>query len=265
MGVPWGVLILRDVARGHTRFAQLVEESGISSKVLAQRLRALVEAGVLDRVRYQERPDRFEYQLTQRGRAALPVIAAIQDWGDTWILGDGTTSATATSETAEVRRIEQLKGVSLPPSIRDKFLSQQDLTVIYCYPGTGLAALDQVLGGPGCTLESCTYRDRLGQFAELGAGVVGVSTQRPDEQADFAQANNIQFPLVSDMDLMLTTALTLPTFRLQGNHRLKRLTLVVDRAGTVRETLFPITDIAGSVEDALALVEASRNTAPTPS
>ena len=127
-------------------------------------------------------------------------------------------------------------------------------TVVYCYPGTALPAIDAVPGGPGCSLESCTYRDRLGEFAALGAAVVGVSTQRAEEQASFAAANGIQFPLVSDADLELATALRLPTFRHSGATRLKRLTLVVDADRVVRGTLFPIRDVTGSVEDALALV-----------
>ena len=96
LGDAWSVLVLRDVARGHTRFEQLLAESGISRKVLTQRLAALVEAEVLHRVRYQERPERFGYHLTERGRAALPVLAALQDWGDSWLLGDGSTSANTT-------------------------------------------------------------------------------------------------------------------------------------------------------------------------
>ena len=74
LGDPWTVLVLRDVARGRTRFEQLLGESGISRKVLAARLRTLEEAEVLSRVAYQERPVRYDYVLTERGRALLPVL-----------------------------------------------------------------------------------------------------------------------------------------------------------------------------------------------
>jgi len=70
----------------------------------------------------------------------------------------------------------------------------------------------------------------------------------------FAAENRIRFPLVSDAELALTTALRLPSFRLNGTTRLKRLTLVVDADRVVRGTLFPIRDVTGSVDDALALV-----------
>ncbi len=136
-------------------------------------------------------------------------------------------------------------------------LADPAYTVLYCHPGSALSGIEDVPGGAGCTLESCTYRDRLDEFAALGARVVGVSTQRPDEQAEFARRNRIQFPLVSDADLGLATALRLPTFRLHGTPRLKRLTLVVDRRRVVRGTLFPIRDVTGSVEDALSLVRAA--------
>jgi peroxiredoxin len=177
----------------------------------------------------------------------------VQEWGDTWLLGDGTTSATAAADSAEATRVRELVGHSVPPLPHDP-IAATAYTVVYCYPGTALAGIDAVPGGPGCSLESCTYRDRLDDFAELGASVVGVSTQLPEEQAAFAVENRIQFPFVSDASLELTTALRLPTFRLNGVTRLKRLTLVVDRDRVVHGTLFPIRDVTGSVEDALALV-----------
>jgi DNA-binding HxlR family transcriptional regulator/peroxiredoxin len=253
LGDAWSVLVLRDVARGRGRFERLLAESGISRKVLAQRLASLVAAEVLAKERYQERPDRFEYRLTERGRALLPVLAALQEWGDTWVLGDGTTTATAGTDGAEAHRVAALTGTRVPP-LRTDPVTAAAYTVVYCYPGTALPAIDAVPGGPGCSLESCTYRDRLDEFAGLGAAVVGVSTQRPEEQAAFASANGIPFPLLSDADLELATALRLPTFRHSGATRLKRLTLVVDADRVVRGTLFPIRDVTGSVEDALALV-----------
>ncbi|MGY2701960.1 winged helix-turn-helix transcriptional regulator [Nocardioides sp. HB32] len=253
LGDAWSVLVLRDVARGRGRFERLLAESGISRKVLAQRLASLVAAEVLAKERYQERPDRFEYHLTERGHALLPVLAALQEWGDTWVLGDGTTTATAGTDGAEAHRVAALTGTRVPP-LRTDPVSAAAYTVVYCYPGTALPAIDAVPGGPGCSLESCTYRDRLDEFAGLGAAVVGVSTQRPEEQAAFASANGIPFPLLSDADLELATALRLPTFRHSGATRLKRLTLVVDADRVVRGTLFPIRDVTGSVEDALALV-----------
>lgn len=82
----------------------------------------------------------------------------------------------------------------------------------------------------------------------------GVSTQRPDEQRAFAEAERLGFPLLSDLGLDLTGALRLPTLRAAGTTRLKRLTLVVDRDRTIREVLYPLTDITASVAAALRAV-----------
>lgn len=265
VGDPWSPLLLRDVARGVHRFEQLLA-SGVSRKVLAARLVSLVEAGVLVRVRYQERPDRFGYHLTPRGRALMPALAALQEWGDTWLLGDGTTSAGAEATSVEARRVAGLVGTTVPgldpdPLDVDLLRGSMPLTVVYCYPGTSLPGIEGVPGGPGCSLQSRTYRDRMTDFADLGARVVGVSTQDQVEQDDFARDNRIWFPLVSDASLAFATALRLPTFRLGGALRLKRLTLVVDEQRVVRGTLFPIRDVTGSVEDALTLVSGIRSAA----
>ncbi|GAA5034044.1 hypothetical protein GCM10023258_34430 [Terrabacter aeriphilus] len=258
VGDPWTLLVLRDVAGGHTRFEQLRSESGISRKVLAQRLEALVADGLLERREYAAHPPRHDYVLTARGRGALPVLAALQDFGDAWLLGDGTPTATADPDSGEAARVAALVGDRIPVLEGIDPVTTNALTVLYCYPGNAFPGADTVPGGVGCTLESCTYRDRLGEFADLGASVVGVSTQRPSEQEAFARANGIRFPLLSDSGLELTTALRLPTFRVGGTTRLRRLTLVVDRDRVVRATLFPIPDVTGSVEQALAEVRRLR-------
>lgn len=261
LGHPWSLLLLRDIAGGRTRFDQLVAETGISRKVLAQRLGELVGDGILERRAYSKRPPRYEYVLTRLGRGALPVLGALQDFGDTWLLGDGRPSANAEGDSNEVARVRALPGFRIPLLRTLDPVSDQPLTVVYCYPGNAFPDAQDVPGGVGCTLESCTYRDRLGEFAALGAAVVGVSTQRPSEQAAFAKANHIRFALLSDADLELATALRLPTFRSGGTTRLKRQTLIVDRERVVRATLFPIPDVTGSVEEALRRVRRLCNAA----
>lgn len=268
VGDWWTLLIVRDAARGVRRFDELQRELGLSRKVLTERLRLLVEADVLTRVPYQERPVRHEYHLTARGRALLPVLVALQDWGDAWILGDGRTTATAEEASAEARRVHELAGTRIPElkllddegTARDPVAAHTPYTVLYCFPGAYARAdayppgWSEIPGTPGCTLESCTYRDRLAEFAAAGATVHGVSTQRPDEQRAFAAKERLGFPLLSDADLSLIAALRLPTFRAAGTGRLKRLTLVVDRERVVRSVQYPITDVAGSVDAALETV-----------
>lgn len=271
VGDWWTLLIVRDTARGVHRFDALQQELGMSRKVLAERLRLLVDAGVLSRDAYQDRPPRYEYRLTPRGRALLPVLIALQDWGDQWVMGDGETMATTAESSREAERVHALVGTRLPElrllgsdgGSRDP-VAGTPYTVLYCFPGAyaredayppGWAGIP---GAPGCTLESCTYRDQLARFTEAGATVHGVSTQRPDEQRAFAEKEGLRFPLLSDAELDWTAALRLPTFRAGGITRLKRLTLVVDADRTVREALYPITDIEASVRAALAAVHADR-------
>ncbi|MFF3337226.1 winged helix-turn-helix transcriptional regulator [Streptomyces flavidovirens] len=270
VGDWWTLLIVRDAARGVHRFDALQAETGMSRKVLAERLRLLVDADVLTREPYQDRPVRCEYRLTRRGRALLPVLIALQDWGDTWLLGDGETTATAAQASREAERVHRLVGTRLPElrllgmdgDSRDP-VADTPYTVLYCFPGAyarpeacppGWA---EVPGAPGCTLESCTYRDQLAEFTAAGATVHGVSVQRPDEQRAFADKERLGFPLLSDADLTLAAALRLPTFRAAGMSRLKRLTLVVERDRTVRQVLYPVTDIVASVETALATVRSA--------
>jgi len=92
--------------------------------------------------------------------------------------------------------------------------------------------------------------------------VRGISTQRPDEQRAFAAAEQIPFPLLSDMDLRLAAALRLPTFHAGQGLRLKRATFIIDRERIVRQVLFPVTDIPGAVATTLAAGRALAAQAP---
>ncbi|MBH5333718.1 helix-turn-helix transcriptional regulator [Streptomyces pactum] len=83
-GDAWTALIMRDVLLGVTRFDDLAEDLGISRKVLAARLARLVEEGVLERRRYQDRPPREDYRATEKGRELYPVLLALMNWGDRW-------------------------------------------------------------------------------------------------------------------------------------------------------------------------------------
>jgi DNA-binding HxlR family transcriptional regulator len=80
VGETWALLIVRDAVHGITRFDDLRRHLGISPTTLTQRLRRLVEAGVLRRRRYEERPPRDEYVLTDRGRELAAVVLALGGW-----------------------------------------------------------------------------------------------------------------------------------------------------------------------------------------
>jgi DNA-binding HxlR family transcriptional regulator len=82
VGEWWSILILRDAYRGVTRFDAFGESLGVSPNILTRRLNTLVESGLLERRQYQDRPPRFEYVLTERGRDFRPVTLAMLDWGN---------------------------------------------------------------------------------------------------------------------------------------------------------------------------------------
>lgn len=82
VGEWWSILILRDAFRGRTRFDQFQNSLGIAPNILSRRLRALVQAGLLEKVRYSERPARSEYVLTEMGRDFRPVLWALLAWGN---------------------------------------------------------------------------------------------------------------------------------------------------------------------------------------
>jgi DNA-binding HxlR family transcriptional regulator len=82
VGDRWTLLVVRDLVLGLSRFDQLLDSLGIASNVLTDRLNRLVDEGIVERVRYSERPERFEYRLTKKGRELGLVLLALMQWGD---------------------------------------------------------------------------------------------------------------------------------------------------------------------------------------
>jgi DNA-binding HxlR family transcriptional regulator len=82
IGERWTLLVLRDAFLGVRRFDDFQRSLGIARNVLAARLGRLVDEGVLERVAYQQRPERFEYRLTEKGRGLWPVVVGLAMWGD---------------------------------------------------------------------------------------------------------------------------------------------------------------------------------------
>ncbi len=89
IGEWWTLLILRDAFLGVRRFDVFVERLGIARNVLANRLETLVDAGVLDKRPYDEARGRYDYVLTEKGRALWPVLTTLRQWGDEWLVGPG--------------------------------------------------------------------------------------------------------------------------------------------------------------------------------
>ena len=82
----WTLLVIRDLAQGRSRFCELERSlEGISPRTLSLRLRALEEERIVERHTFPEVPPRVEYALTDKGRALLPIIEAMRDYGRTWL------------------------------------------------------------------------------------------------------------------------------------------------------------------------------------
>ena len=99
VGEWWSILILRDASLGLTRFDEFQESLGIAPNILTRRLKALVEAGMLERRRYNERPPRDEYVLTQAGRDFRPVLWALLAWGNKHFAPEGASVVVVDSTT----------------------------------------------------------------------------------------------------------------------------------------------------------------------
>ena len=81
IGEKWSLLVVRELAFGVHRFDSIVHNTGAPRDILTNRLRHLESAGVVEKRQYNERPPRFEYHLTSRGRDLAPVVDAMATWG----------------------------------------------------------------------------------------------------------------------------------------------------------------------------------------
>ncbi len=85
IGDRWTMLVLREAFLGVRRFADFEEHLGAARNILTDRLQKLVDHGVLERRKYQDKPERFEYRLTEKGLDLYPVIMSLVAWGDRWM------------------------------------------------------------------------------------------------------------------------------------------------------------------------------------
>ena len=92
VGDRWALLVVRELLLGNHRFDELARNTGAPRDRLAARLRDLESAGVIERRRYQERPTRYEYHLTEAGSDLGTVIQALRAWGDRWAVAETATA-----------------------------------------------------------------------------------------------------------------------------------------------------------------------------
>ena len=150
---------------------------------------------------------------------------------------------------------DHLTGLELPDLVLESSLGDvnvRDFDVVYVYPRSGrperplLPGWDETPGARGCTPQSCAFRDLYG---ELGVRVAGLSAQTIEDQREFAERNEMPFPVIADPERRLGAALRLPTFEIAGLTLYKRITLVAEDARIVRVfyPVFPPDENAGDV------------------
>ena len=119
IGDRWALLLIRDLSLGLRRYEDFRASTGIPAATLAARLKHLTASGIVERVRYQERPPRDEYRLTPMGSDLWKVSLALREWGDQWdASGFGApTVETVDRETGRPLRlalIDAATGVTVP-------------------------------------------------------------------------------------------------------------------------------------------------------
>jgi peroxiredoxin len=153
---------------------------------------------------------------------------------------------------------DHLLGLELPDLVLESSagpVTVRDVDVLYVYPRSGKPGVplppgwDETPGARGCTPQSCAFRDLHDELARTGARVAGLSVQSLDDQREFAERNHMPFPVVSDPERRLGSALGLPTFEIAGLTLYKRLTLVAEDARIVKifYPVFPPDANAGDV------------------
>ena len=144
VGEWWSILILRDAFSGATRFDQFQKNLGIAPNMLSRRLSSLVETGMLERRRYQDRPPRDEYVLTGRGRDFRPVLWSLLAWGNRHLAPEGTS----------VLLVDRQTGAPVEPILVDR-ATGRELT----------AATARAVAGPAADTSTRNHYGATGQAA----------------------------------------------------------------------------------------------------
>lgn len=117
--------------------------------------------------------------------------------------------------------------------------------VIFCYPMTGRPGVAipegwvQIPGAAGCTPQACSYRDNHTELKRNGVGVYGISTQTSEAQKEASNRLGLPYPLLSDADHSLSSALKLPLLEVGGLKLIKRLTLIL-KDGVIKKCFYPV-------------------------
>ena len=146
VGDWWTPLIVRECLYGMRRFDQMQRWLGIGRNILTRRLSALVEAGVLEKRRYQERPPRYEYHLTDMGYDAAKVLVAMMPFGEAWFFEP---------DRAPIRLYDRATGREVRPELVDAHTGRP-IDPRELFPGPG----------PTFPPDESVRRARFGEFFE---------------------------------------------------------------------------------------------------
>ena len=147
VGERWTWLIVRDAFLGITRFAQFQASLGIARNVLSDRLNRLVDEGVLERVLYSERPERYEYHLTKKGLDLNIALTALRQWGDDYL--------SEKPPRLQVRKIDKTPVVAAIVPKGTKSLGVDEIEILPG-PGTSSSSFRPSAGVPSGTSAATT-------------------------------------------------------------------------------------------------------------
>jgi peroxiredoxin len=166
---------------------------------------------------------------------------------------------------------DHLTGLAIPALVLESSHGPVNLAelaatqaVLYIYPRSGqpgvplLEGWNEFPGARGCTPQSCGFRDHAAELGAFGARVAGLSAQPLEEQVEFAERNGMPFPVISDPELALGSALNLPTFDIAGLRLYKRMALVVEQ-GLIVKVFYPVFPPDRNAADVLAWLRANRS------
>ncbi len=108
LGDKWTLLIVRNAFFGMRRFADFESDLEIAKNVLTTRLQHLVDHDVLERVDVGRQGSRFEYRLTEKGEALLPVLTTLREWSEDWVFGRGNEPLIVRERRSQ-RRVPKLR------------------------------------------------------------------------------------------------------------------------------------------------------------
>ncbi len=85
VGEWWTPLVITSIAGGSHRFEEIQASLGIARNILTDRLTTLVAHEVVEKRQYSDKPKRYEYHLTKKGKDVLPAFELLAAWGAKWV------------------------------------------------------------------------------------------------------------------------------------------------------------------------------------